>query len=618
MPPFEFLGPYRLGDTLGRGGMGAVYAAVHEKTGESVAVKLIAQHIADEPRFRTRFDFEIKTLQRLRHKGIVRLIGFGEERGQLFYSMELVVGESLAKRIRKEKKIDWRPTLDIAIQVCAALKHAHDIGVIHRDLKPANLILTADHTVKLVDFGIAKIFGDGEQTVVGSVLGTADYMAPEQANNTGVTARTDLYALGSLMYAMLTGRPPFSGKKMAEVIESLKRDPPVRLDMIDPSIPEALVELVHELLEKDPTNRPPTALAVMNRLKAMRAGLQREQTKDLEESPTVGPTALGSSDTGDTGIQRDSDLPTGIADDPTQLRRKKTIVSRGGTDSQREVSPHAVTVASQSDKSQTQRGLGRDEHPQDHEPPKTHFQTVGDAQPRLGLFETQTESSSSWTHWLSIAGMVVVLLCGAALLVYAFRPPTADQLYQEAIAGGDMDAAMRFMRSFPSDDRYDEVLNAHMASRLSGVLNRLRIQAKVGLATLDGAEETFLNAMAGREQDPVGAMGRLKYWLNVYDDPGGTGSRSHDELVELAKHEYQQLMIRAPDIIVDPRAQDLIDDIKQTVAEQDLATIRTRLTAIVKTFSHADWAKPAVAEAKSQLARLDPSSAAIDPSEGAE
>jgi serine/threonine protein kinase len=152
MPPFEFLGPYRIGKPLGRGGMGTVFAAVHVKTGEKVAVKLISAHVADEKRFRRRFDDEVKTLQQLKHKNIVRLIGFGEEEGQLFYSMELVEGETLQQWVRREKKVSWLPAINIAIEVCAALKHAHDFGVIHRDLKPANLMLAADNGVKLVDW----------------------------------------------------------------------------------------------------------------------------------------------------------------------------------------------------------------------------------------------------------------------------------------------------------------------------------------------------------------------------------------------------------------------------------------------------------------------------------
>ena len=276
-PPFEFLGPYRIGAPLGRGGMGTVFAAVHEKTKEPVAVKLISDGVADESKFRRRFDAEIKSLQCLSHSGIVRIYGFGEEQGHLFYSMELVSGDSLQKVIKREKRLEWQTTMDVAIQICGALKHAHDIGVIHRDLKPANLVVNENWQVKLVDFGIAKIFGDSN-TVVGSLLGTADYMAPEQATSEGITQRTDLYALGSVMYAMLAGRAPFTGKSVTQVINALQRDRPVPIDLIRPDVPPELVELIHELLEKNPEDRPPTALAVMNRLKAMKAGLERIQT----------------------------------------------------------------------------------------------------------------------------------------------------------------------------------------------------------------------------------------------------------------------------------------------------------------------------------------------------
>ncbi|MGB1926777.1 MAG: serine/threonine protein kinase, partial [Rubripirellula sp.] len=235
--------------------MGSVYRAVHVKTKDPVAVKIIAAQVADEPRFRRRFDAEVKTLMSLQHPGIVKLIGFGEEHGQLFYSMELVEGDSLQALIKRERKLSWKQSIDFAIEICTALKHAHDVGVIHRDLKPANLIVTSDHNVKLVDFGIAKIFGDQQQTVVGSMLGTLDYMAPEQVDSESITVRTDLYAVGSVLYCMLTGRPPFRGKNATQVLDMLKNQPPARLDLIDPDLPETLVELVHELLAKSPAQR---------------------------------------------------------------------------------------------------------------------------------------------------------------------------------------------------------------------------------------------------------------------------------------------------------------------------------------------------------------------------
>lgn len=609
MPSFEFLGPYRIGQQLGRGGMGSVYEAEHERTGEKVAVKLIAQHIADEPRFRRRFDAEVKTLQRLRHKGIVRLIGFGEEDGQLFYSMELVEGESLQERIRREKKLDWRVVIDISIQICAALKHAHDIGVIHRDLKPANLILTSDDTVKLVDFGIVKVFGNSEQTAPGSVLGTADYMPPEQATGTATTQRTDLYALGCVMYAMLTGRPPFTGKSVTEVIESLKRDRPVPLDLINPELPEALVELSHQLLEKNPEDRPPTALAVMNRLKAMRAGLQREQTVVHDESATeVGPITSGTQDTSANGTNEAKLGPLNSASDaPTDVRKKKrTIVSRGASELPA-VNPVQVTVVSSGSEKTLRPDGSVVEEDDDSERLNTrsHFQTVNDSDTRSSVFrDTLTEKESPWTQWLSIAGMVGVLMIGCGLFIYASRPPTADQLYEAALKG-DGGARKAFMVHCPDDPRFNEILNLDMASELASVLRRLSVK----LTPLEGFEEGFVNAMEGRDQDPGRSMESIRQWLIVYDTPSSGQDPKLKDLIRLAKHEQTQLEIRAPRINVHPNAQKLIDEIYARVQEGEPEATRIYLNGIIEThgkdYGKDSWAQPAVDEARRQLELLE-------------
>ena len=224
MVPFEHFGPYRLGEPIGRGGMGSVFKAAHVKSGDEVAVKVIAASVSDDARFRRRFSAEIETLKKLKHPNIVSLIGYGEQHGQLFYSMELVRGESLQQLLRREKRLRWPFILDMGIAICNALKHAHNFGVIHRDLKPANLLFSNDGTIKLVDFGIAKLFGNVDQTAAGSVLGTADFMAPEQACDGPITPRTDLYALGNVLYACFAGRPPFAGRTLTRVFESLRHE----------------------------------------------------------------------------------------------------------------------------------------------------------------------------------------------------------------------------------------------------------------------------------------------------------------------------------------------------------------------------------------------------------
>ncbi len=608
MAAFEFLGPYRIGKPLGRGGMGSVYAAVHEKSGQRVAVKLIAAHVADEARFRRRFDDEVKTLQQLRHRNIVQLIGFGEEQGQLFYSMELVEGETLQARIRREKKIGWLPALNIAIDVCAALKHAHDFGVIHRDLKPANLLLANDGGVKLVDFGIAKIFGESDKTLAGSVLGTADYMAPEQANGSGVTVRTDLYALGSVMYAMLTGRPPFRGKSVTEVIESLKRDRPVPLDLVDPNLPEAVVDLVHQLLEKNPDSRPPTALSVMNRLKAMRAGLQKGETvhgqgsatkpglRDRDEGDLRGrPTPVNAnSETGDSAVASKDDRDMSFAN----------RADRGAGS----VKPDDETVASADRKNRNinpEDSLADGDLPTKPEP-RTHFQTVSESDRRPGFFQSAaSDNEAHWQRHLAVAAMIGILLLGGGLVVFALRPPTADQLYQAAIADGDRGAMMAFTNRYPDDPRYDEVLNLYMQDQLAGQLKRLKTQQKLGLTPLRAFEAGFLAALEEQDQQPAESVERLKQWLVVYDSPESELNPNLGRLIELARHQQRQLADRAPAIIIDPRAEEMIAEIRSLVDQSDSEQARKKLNGIIETFRPLDWAKPAVAEAVRQLQALD-------------
>ncbi len=598
MPADEYLGPYKIGELIGRGGMGNVYAARHAKTDELVAVKLIAAHVSDDPRFRRRFDREIRALKMLKHPGIVRIIGEGEdESGRLFYSMELIVGETLQARVRRLKKMSWESTIDIAIQVCSALKHAHDIGVTHRDLKPANLILTEDDRVKIVDFGIPKVFGDvSEQTQAGSVLGTPDYMAPEQANGGAITPRTDLYSLGSVMYAMLLGRAPFKGKNSTEVIDALRRDQPVPLDLVNSELPDDLVALVHQLLEKDPDRRPPTALSVMNRLKAMRNGLQQQATVGVDSSLTDG--------AGDSSAMDDTNLSEPIRNELTSSTRaaeQHEIGENAGT------VPTVILGAGKTVRQDRPAITGKKQEsaPEPlHEPPRARYAAV-DERVEPSRFETGDEkSTASVWHNLTIAGMIAALIGGAALFYWSSQPPTADQMYGSLAESADLATINTFLRRFPNDPRYAEVLDMQMEQRLSATLRRLSAQAKIGISPLKPAEEGFLTAMEKRLTDPVETASRLSQWIDAFENPDRQNDDDVAILMELAEHEQMVVAHRSPKTIVDPRAVELMSEVMAAGNSADFESAQKKLRGIVETFQDAEWAKSAVDEANRRLKSL--------------
>jgi serine/threonine protein kinase len=597
--PFEQLGPYELIKTLGKGGMGSVFLGRHTKTGLEVAVKLIAENVADEPKFRRRFDAEVKSLQHLRHPNIIRLIGFGEEQGRLFYSMEVAQGESLHTIIRQEKRIGWERTIDIAIQVCAALKHAHDIGVIHRDLKPANLVVGERDQIKLVDFGIAKIFGQSnEQTMAGSVLGTADYMAPEQASGFGVTQRTDLYALGSLMYAMLSGKPPFRGKNVTEVIESVKRDKPVPLDLLNPELPDALIHLVHDLLEKNPEDRPPTALAVSNRLKAMRAGLERGKTLVIDEEPTSHRAVPG---LGSQNFSSEEDAKrTQVSNTAGQASGSS---SPSSSHSSAAIDPDAtlVSVNSQSTRQRDEVGTLVKSETLLRE---SHYQSADALSEPSGWLPLNEETSASkWQTLLNVVALVGVLAAILAMAMFAFRSPSSDELFERA-QNGDRSAIDSFIKSYPEDPRTSGLLQRQRSKRLLGVLKRLQTQSRLGLTQLTSAQEGFLTAMKDRQTQPAAALARVEGWLAVFEE---TSAQSQDiaDLIELARFESERLKNDNRVTSLDPKAIELISKINDSVQKDDEVALRKMLGGVIDNFSDKSWAAPAVDEARLQLEVLD-------------
>jgi serine/threonine-protein kinase len=284
----EKLGSYRIDSEIGRGGMGVVYRATHVASDRTVAIKVLPAELARDGGFADRFAREIAALQKLDHRNIVKLIEPGEDQGYQYYVMEFVQGRSLDKVITAERRLPWQRAVELAIQMCHGLKHAHDHGIIHRDLKPANLLITDDGTVKLTDFGIAKVFAGTAITVTGGIIGTPEYMSPEQGDGRPITKRSDLYSLGVVLYAMLTGRAPFLGRSMAELVNLHRFGQFDRPSAIVPEIPSWLDELVCQLLEKDPEKRPPDAHVVSRRLEVVQKKVAMRSAQTLVEGePTV-------------------------------------------------------------------------------------------------------------------------------------------------------------------------------------------------------------------------------------------------------------------------------------------------------------------------------------------
>ena len=263
------LGPYRIVRKVGRGGMGTVYMGVDDSSGQTAAVKLLAADMAQQSDFRDRFKAEIETLRKLNHPNIVQIFGFGEDEEQIFYAMEFVAGSSLEEQLGRGRAFQWREVAQFGIAVARALRHAHDRGVIHRDIKPGNLLLTEDGMLKLSDFGIARLFGNARLTGVGSVLGTAEFMAPEQAEGRAVDPRSDLYSLGGVLYVLLARRPLYNARSFAEMLDKQRFEKPAPLRQFAADIPAELEQIVHRLLEKDPERRFGTAMVLERRLETM-------------------------------------------------------------------------------------------------------------------------------------------------------------------------------------------------------------------------------------------------------------------------------------------------------------------------------------------------------------
>jgi serine/threonine-protein kinase len=291
----EIAGRYRLEGRLGFGGMSTVHRALDERLERRVAVKLLAEHLAEDPTFVSRFQREAQAAARLVHPNIVQVFDSGLDEGshQHFIVMEYIEGQSCAEILRDDGWVDVEEAVAIIGQACEGLHYAHRHGVVHRDVKPGNLLRAREGEVKLADFGIAKATEQSSITQVGSVLGTAAYLAPEQARGEEAGPRADLYALGVVAYQLIAGRLPYEATSLTELALKQQQEEPPTLDTIVADVSPELADAVAIALALDPRERYATARDMGDAISdAMRGIPPTEPATGTRGAPATAATSL--------------------------------------------------------------------------------------------------------------------------------------------------------------------------------------------------------------------------------------------------------------------------------------------------------------------------------------
>jgi eukaryotic-like serine/threonine-protein kinase len=652
-----------------------VYEAVDTTSGDTVAVKVLASHLVDDPGLRSRFDAEIDALKNLRHPGIVRLLAFGEQDDQPFFAMELVRGKSLEQILRAGRRFTWRETIAIAVEITRALKVAHDHGIVHRDLKPANL-LVADPlpttttpqaatkppatgatetgaesvTVKLADFGIAKLFGGVAHTALGHVVGTAEYMAPEQATGRPTDHRGDLYSLGLVMYAMLTGAPPFRGGQLTEIIDKQRRVIPPRVASLVPDVPAELDELIARLLSKDPAQRPASALAVGRLLSAIEtlhdappgtaaAAVPSPSQGSGTPQPARPNPPVRNASPGPTALDR-SNKPTRPADGvaatgPVTLPGKPPVRRNAGEGIDLLAPtqalpnpiappprPHTVASAAPAASSRLPTDVASATTQVDRSA-RNQFITVAEVE-RAAAEKEQREQRWQLLWQGLTAAVVAAALAGIAWLF--LKTPSADQVYERIMAvandehgdlrdvRGEME---RFLDTYAGDPRAARIQELKRTLDLDLLERRARRRSRSD-KELKPLERDYRAAMTSEENGPSACVKSLEAMLAVHESgTADTGNDAESGLwLDVARRKLEQLR---PQALTEQR-----DDAKR-IGEllADAASLATRagiandeaarnrfetqrrviLDNVVEVYARRPHAAEAVAFAKRELAK---------------
>ncbi len=291
--PGDLLGKYRIIDRIGKGGMAEVYRGRHEKLDRTVAVKILHSSLANDSDFIARFEREARLAANLRHTNIVQVYDFDTQKDRLYMVMEYINGGTLKELLDKQKEtgkyLSFRVISRILSQIASALDYAHSQGMLHRDLKPSNILLDKSGNAFLSDFGIARIIGQSGITRSGAIMGTPAYMSPEQGSDESLTASSDIYSLGVILFEMLTGQVPFEAESPIVVLHKQVHEPAPSVLSFRKDLPHQIEPVLEKALSKDPVGRFDTAAELINTFSAV-CSKNRIDNPTQEKAHTAKPT----------------------------------------------------------------------------------------------------------------------------------------------------------------------------------------------------------------------------------------------------------------------------------------------------------------------------------------
>ena len=586
------LGPFELIRVLGRGGMGTVYEAQEKEREEHVAVKALAPTFSFDEHFRRRFEAEIDALLALDHKNIVRLLSFGQDQGNLYFAMELINGQSLYQEQKKGHVFHWQEIIEIGIQVCEGLRHAHERGIIHRDLKPGNLMVDSHRNIKIADFGIAKSFGKSSFTSEGNVLGTMDFMAPEQARGNHADARSDLFSLGAVMYSLLAGKPPFLKKTVDETFEALlSAAPPPRLDQVAPDTPQPLADLIHRLMEKEPQRRIATAMATGRQLAHVLGQIQVDSRKIDTEVVGQSPEdfRLQSTDFGE--CENASQV------DSNDFETSENLTRRAGQ--------HKDEIAFKKlpeNKTRPDLSEVRKKQPD-------YFNEVTQQQ-RIKTSEIPVNERDTGSVWPLLVALLVVMAMLVGGAWFALRPPSRDDLLAELRANENsptkiQDEIRQFQRWYADDTEIAFVNDLQTKAEIEKYCNSLRMRARgSGKRPLSSTEAMFLEYHEIAKTDIYDGLAQMRSLLILSNTSTAKRTDQDNKALGMAERVVIQWEVVAEDGISKGTRQ-IKDGFRSAENSPSKNAAREIYESIIGIYSPQPWASELVKDARRRLDELN-------------